>query len=214
MTQSFDEVYEQAGSDLYYRAPSRWLVELSETADFSDRRALDVGCGDGRNSVFLASKRAMVLAVDCSQVAVTKGAKLAFSNDDVLAKRIIWLCADISYLTFPKCAFELIVCSTVLDNLSPSNAKELVARLVQSLSVGGFLFLAAFTTKDPVCPRTPSDLAGSHTLSPHRYFVEPGLVLEWTKDLHLVKHFEGIEEDRTHGALHFHGIERLIALKT
>lgn len=65
-----------AGPELLWTAePNRFLVE--EVADLSPGRALDLGCGEGRNAVWLAECGWRVTAVDFSAVALGKARALA-----------------------------------------------------------------------------------------------------------------------------------------
>jgi 2-polyprenyl-3-methyl-5-hydroxy-6-metoxy-1,4-benzoquinol methylase len=50
--------------------PVRALVELFERPDFRPRRVLELGCGDGVNAVFMASRGCQVTAVDISPTAL------------------------------------------------------------------------------------------------------------------------------------------------
>jgi 2-polyprenyl-3-methyl-5-hydroxy-6-metoxy-1,4-benzoquinol methylase len=50
--------------------PVRALVELFEQREFRPRRVLELGCGDGVNAVFMASRGCEVTAVDISPTAL------------------------------------------------------------------------------------------------------------------------------------------------
>jgi 2-polyprenyl-3-methyl-5-hydroxy-6-metoxy-1,4-benzoquinol methylase len=50
--------------------PVRALVELFDRPGFRPRRVLELGCGDGVNAVFMASRGCQVTAVDISPTAV------------------------------------------------------------------------------------------------------------------------------------------------
>lgn len=51
--------------------PVRALVELFDRADFTPRRVLELGCGDGVNAIFMASRGCDVTAVDISPTALS-----------------------------------------------------------------------------------------------------------------------------------------------
>ena len=68
-TNHWNERY--AGTDrLFTDKPDETLVELA--ADLPPGRALDVGAGEGRNSLWLARKGWSVTAIDVSAVALTR----------------------------------------------------------------------------------------------------------------------------------------------
>ena len=65
-----------AGSELLWTAkPNRFLV--AEAGGLPPGRALDLACGEGRNAVWLAEQGWQVTAVDFSEVALEKAARLA-----------------------------------------------------------------------------------------------------------------------------------------
>ncbi|WP_122281490.1 class I SAM-dependent methyltransferase [Pseudomonas syringae] len=68
----WDREYEQAPTipSSLRAAPAHALVELMKTYEFPAARALDLGCGNGRNSLFLASLGMRVTALDFCPKAV------------------------------------------------------------------------------------------------------------------------------------------------
>ena len=78
-----------ATSELIWTAePNRFLVE--EVADLPPGRALDLGAGEGRNAVWLASRGWQVTAVDFSCVGLDKARRLA----DAAGVDVGLVCAD------------------------------------------------------------------------------------------------------------------------
>lgn len=61
-----------AGSDLVWTAEPNRFVE-AELTHLRPGRALDLGCGEGRNAVWLAEHGWQVTGVDFSPVALEKG---------------------------------------------------------------------------------------------------------------------------------------------
>ncbi len=75
---AWDERY--AASDLVWsREPNRFVA--AELADLPPGTAVDLGAGEGRNAIWLASRGWSATAVDFSQVALDKGARLAGEQD-------------------------------------------------------------------------------------------------------------------------------------
>lgn len=74
-----DEFWDQryAGDDLAYGiAPNEFLSSMSEKLPRSGN-ALDIGAGEGRNALLLASRGLSVLAVDQSKIGLQKAQRLA-----------------------------------------------------------------------------------------------------------------------------------------
>ncbi|MBW2282173.1 MAG: class I SAM-dependent methyltransferase, partial [Deltaproteobacteria bacterium] len=61
--------------------PNRFVAEhLGDVEPGTQGRALDLACGEGRNSIWLASQGWRVTAVDFSDVAIERARKLAESQ--------------------------------------------------------------------------------------------------------------------------------------
>ncbi|MFG0918839.1 class I SAM-dependent methyltransferase [Pseudomonas fulva] len=69
----WDREYDQASTipSSLRPAPAHALVELMKGSEFLAERALDLGCGNGRNSLFLANLGMTVTALDFSEKAVS-----------------------------------------------------------------------------------------------------------------------------------------------
>ena len=84
------------------RGPTERVVR--EFGGLAPARALDIGCGEGRNAIWLASKGWQVRAVDFSALAIERGkeraAKLGLSID--------WMVADATTLSLPE-RFDLVM---------------------------------------------------------------------------------------------------------
>ena len=57
--------------------PNRWVVEVLAEVEPAGRRALDLGAGEGRNSIWLAQRGWRVEAVDFSAVGLDRARQLA-----------------------------------------------------------------------------------------------------------------------------------------
>src|SRR4051794_8049802 len=93
-----------SGSELIWTAePNRFLV--AEVAGLPPGRALDLACGEGRNTVWLASQGWNAVGVDFSGVGLDKGRALA-------AKRgvdVEFVRADVTTYAPPPAEFDLVV---------------------------------------------------------------------------------------------------------
>lgn len=80
-------------------------VLVNETADLTPGRALDIGCGEGADAVWLAQRGWYVTAVDVSQIALDRGRELA--KNAAVEDSIDWQWHDLAH-TFPAGAYELV----------------------------------------------------------------------------------------------------------
>jgi len=192
--------------------------ELIEYAELIPRgRALDLGVGDGRNAFFLARMGLEVLGVDISEAAVEKCNKRA-AELGLLVKAVV---ADLRDLEIEAGAYACVVCSYVLPFLKRSEILALVERIKRGLADGGFVFVRAFTTEDPLYQRLRAkglpEVEDGTFYSPkfHTYFsfLRPGELRELFAGLELVSYAEGYSLDMTHDKPHYHGWASLVARK-
>jgi SAM-dependent methyltransferase len=114
-------------------APSRFLV--AEVAGLRPGAALDLGCGAGRNAVWLAEQGWRVTAVDFSDVALGMARALA----DERRVAVEWIEADALGWTPPPRAYDL-VCVLYLQLPAPERRVAL-ARAAEAVRPGGTLLV-------------------------------------------------------------------------
>lgn len=121
--------------------PRRELVELVESGRVTTagpgRRALDLGCGSGSGSVYLASHGFDVVGVDVSAVAIDK-AKAAATAAGVAPRFVV---GDLMEL--PAVAdgpFDLFLDGGTIDDFAPRRRPAVVDR-VESLSRPGSMLI-------------------------------------------------------------------------
>jgi SAM-dependent methyltransferase len=114
-------------------APSRFLV--AEVAGLRPGAALDLGCGAGRNSVWLAEQGWRVTAVDFSEVALRMARALA----DERRAAVEWIEADALDWTPPPRAYDL-VCVLYLQLPEPDR-RAVLARAADAVGPRGTLLV-------------------------------------------------------------------------
>lgn len=109
-------------------------------------RALDLGCGEGGDSVWLAERGWQVTAVDISSTAVGRGRILA-SSRDIPDGRITWLIEDLATWE-PAGAFEL-VSSCFLHSPVELPRATVLRRAATCVVPGGRLLVVAHAEAPP-----------------------------------------------------------------
>lgn len=158
---AWDERY--AASDLVWsREPNQFVA--AELADLAPGTAVDLAAGEGRNAIWLASRGWSATAVDFSQVALDKGARLGEGLD------VTWVCADATAWT-PDEAVDLVVIAYL--QVPAADRRRAVRNAVRMLRPGGTLLLVAHDStnltdgtggpQDPAVLMSADDVVGDLT---------------------------------------------------
>jgi SAM-dependent methyltransferase len=139
----WDERYRSAAR-LWSRDPNRYLV--GEASGLNPGTALDAGCGEGADAIWLASQGWRVTAVDLSHVAVERAAANAVAAGDHIAERIDWQQADLTGWDPGRDRFDLV--SAQYLHLPPGEREPLFQRLAAAVRPGGTLLIAAHHPSD------------------------------------------------------------------
>lgn len=138
----WDERY-RSSSALWTGNPNPHLV--SEAANLVPGTALDVGCGEGADAIWLAAHGWQVTAVDISAVALERGATQAHTLGADVAP-IIWLQADVNeYVPVPQ-SFDFV--SSQFLHLPKNQREVLHRRLAVSVAPGGTLLVVGHHPSD------------------------------------------------------------------
>lgn len=113
------------------KRPSPFLLrEIARIRKFAPgKRALDMACGEGRNSVFLAKNGFEVTALDISEVGLAKAVKRAEKEGVVINFQRV----DLDSYQFTE-SFDLIIIFNFL-------LRDLIPAALQALSPGGLLII-------------------------------------------------------------------------
>jgi SAM-dependent methyltransferase len=129
----YDELYRSAPA-VWSGRPNRQLVV--EASALSPGTALDAGCGEGADALWLAERGWRVTAVDFSAVALDRGAAAARPRG--LDDRIAWVHADLDAWT-PPGRFDLVTAHYLHSH--GSDRPALFDRLAAAVAPGGTLLV-------------------------------------------------------------------------
>jgi len=115
------------------------VVLVLETADLTPGRALDLGCGEGADAIWLARQGWQVTAVDLSSVALARAADHAAGSGEEVAARIDWQQCDLGK-TFPDGTYDL-VSAQFLHSLGDMPREEILRRAAAAVAPGGILLI-------------------------------------------------------------------------
>jgi thioredoxin reductase/SAM-dependent methyltransferase len=126
-----------AGPAVWSGNPNPQLV--TEAARLTPGRALDVGCGEGADAIWLAERGWQVTAVDFSTAALARAAAHATAAGEHVADRIEWTHADIRDHAFTERAYDLV--SSQFMHLPGELRRDLFASLAAAVAPGGALLI-------------------------------------------------------------------------
>lgn len=154
------------------RGPGKLLVELLYC--LPKGRALDIACGEGRNSIFLAKNGYDVDAVDSSGVAIERGITTA-AKDNV---KVNFIQADLEQYQIPAGSYDLIINFNYLQRtLSPA--------IKTGLKRGGVVVFETYTLEQQAIgqPKNPE------------FLLKPNELLKMFEGLHIFFYREGVFEE-------------------
>ena len=114
-------------------------VLLVEAAGLAPGQALDLGCGEGADALWLAGRGWLVTAVDISRVALTRAA--AAGGD----AKVSWTHGDLITAPPPAGAFDLV---SALYFPLPRDAPAALHSLLESVAPGGTLLVVGHDLGD------------------------------------------------------------------
>jgi 2-polyprenyl-3-methyl-5-hydroxy-6-metoxy-1,4-benzoquinol methylase len=210
----FDAVYGSQAS--YYGFDLRKeFTEFFRGKDLLNRTALDLGCGEGRYSLFLAQKGCVTTAVDRSPAGIAKLKKMADINRLPIRAAVF----DIEDFVFQDHQYDIIVAATVLDHLSDDLRHRIISGIQKALKPSGILYANVFTVSDPgfrskITSAALNDQKNvSDTAECMEYYFEKNELKQAFGDLEVLYYYEGTEPDMSHGRPHDHGWACLLARK-
>jgi tellurite methyltransferase len=167
----WDEKWNSAGEPY---AVDRLLTE--NEVFFEGGLALDLACGRGQNTIWLARHGYRVLGVDGSWVALSAARRAAVAQE--VADRSWFVQVDLDAWLRPVCEFDLVCVIRFLD-------RRLFPFLRQGVRVGGVI---AYTTRHSgLCLREPT--------ANRAYLLQPGELAEAFADWRILFHRLGAVDE-------------------
>lgn len=138
---SWDEVFR--GGYFSLEEPQQQLAKIVPVLRQNNvRRICDLGCGPGRNLVFLAGQGFEVYGVDTSVTAL----EMARQKAGRLGLKVNLTKGDMTSLLFPDLFFDAIICVYVIYHGTLDSIKRAISEIGRVLRPGGFV-LVTFQTK-------------------------------------------------------------------
>ncbi len=164
---------------------------------------LDLGCGQGRDSLFMAKKDFRVTAVDKSKEGIRNLKSMAEENN----LDIYTVCQDIKNFRIKEDKYNIINIINSLHFLKKRDALNLIKKVKKGLKKNGYVIISDFTTQDPLFRKEKNKTKG---------FFKPKELLNLFSDFKIFLYKESSVRDAGHPGFeqpHRHRIVELIAQK-
>ena len=150
---------------IYTKVENRFVVELCKDLDGTNKRAIDLAGGEGRNSVWLAKRGWQVENIDFSEVAL--GKYLAFAEEEGVLENCSSNCADALSFTPLVTPVDLAVIAYL--QIPEKDLATAIKRLSVHVVPGGTL-MGVWHSRDNLeggfgGPRDPQVLPNVETIS-------------------------------------------------
>ena len=127
----WDAKYSERDGTMWSGRPNGRLV--AEVADLTPGGALDVGCGEGADAIWLARRGWTVTAIDVSDLAVCRAREAA----GLAGTAVEWVCGDALQTPFTARSFDLV--SMQYPALPKAAGEAAVRTLLDTVRPGGLL---------------------------------------------------------------------------
>jgi len=189
--------------ETYANTPDRfiWGTRASNlaralTARLGERaRVLDLGCGEGRDSVFLAEQGHDVVGLELSLEGLRKAARLAASR----GLRVPWVCAALPDLPV-RGPFDLVYSCGSIHYVARQDRARLFEALRALTRRGGYHAHVVFT--DRRVYREKNEVV---------HYFAPRELREAYRDWTIIRHDEGLIPCNQDDTLHVHSVETIVA---
>ena len=119
------------------------FVEFLKSKEMSDAIVLDSGCGEGRNSIYLAKQGFRVYGLDISAIAIDKAREWA--EKEGLLEKIWFEVGDVSQMEFRNEFFDAAIDINTINFVK--SRRRYVAELSRVLKPKGYLFIETLSEK-------------------------------------------------------------------
>ncbi len=214
----FDEQYSKV--DSYWGDQPNLIIPLLSSHLKPGSRVLVIGCGEGRDALFLARLGFDVLATEISESGLNK-VKSAIKSDGFKLE-LLKLDAHEPHDHLGK--FDAILIMNILQFLHPDKIGDRIGHFQSLVAPAGFMSIQVFTIEDPQYTSqlkqgkvSPGELVVEHPTCGYkiRYF-EKGELSSFFRGWEFIYYHEGLMWDKPHGTqadFHQHGMAQMIVRK-
>ena len=121
--------------------PDKMITEFVKTHSIRD--AVEFGCGEGRNAIFMAKRGIDVVAIDSSGIAINNA-----KNKMEGLENVRFICSNFLTVDFEDRKFDLIIDSGMFHHLAPHRRLQYRELLEKILKENGYFVLLCFSADE------------------------------------------------------------------
>lgn len=195
----YEKCYDQ---EEYYWGlePAPFLDELIEICEKkpAELKVLDIGCGEGKDAVYMAELGCDVTAFDITESGIRKTKLLA----DKKGVKVNAFVADINDFNL-DCKFDIVYSTGTIQYLFEDRIELFFEKIKSMVNVGGYVFFNVFVEKPFL--ELPPDWDKEEKMW------KTGQLFSYLADWELCKIDEITFEDNSAGIKHYHCMDTVIA---
>lgn len=205
----FDEAY-MTRPFLFGKSSTEELIYAIDKFSITGK-ALELGCGDGRDTYHVLKRGMSVTAIDQSQNAINTLSNRTDLSDDERG-RLNAICADVTGIDLGINTFDFVYAITLFDHLDKIQGELLLKKISQHVNEGGYIFIKVHTVEDVGNTHESKEI--SEFASEIKHFYETGELLSGMSLYGQVRYYlETSELDLDHGNPHTHAYASILIRK-
>jgi len=155
--------------------PDRELIELIENKEIKPHLVLDVGCGAGTDSIYLASMGCEVTAIDISQEAI----RIARERAEKSVVKVDFIAANFMEFDFRGKSFDFINDRGCFHHINPWDREKFAIKINDLLKSNGSYFLRCWSDKEEETKQGPYRLSKDEIRSTFSKFFHAGTIKDF-----------------------------------
>lgn len=148
----------------------------------SSGKVLDLGCGQGRHTIFFSQKGFDAYGIDYIERAIVEARQQTKERNLDNANFMVM---NVLNLDFPKNFFDIVLDWSVLDHIRPKEWKRYLNNILDVLKVGGYLILTEFSANDQRIKDKSKNFSEDENHYDH-YFTEEGIEDIFSKNFEVI----------------------------
>lgn len=142
----YNKIYKN-NNNVWGNKPNELLQKIY-TKVSAGSKFLDLGCGQGRDSLFMLKRGFKVAAIDNSQEGIKK-IKKSIKTNNLPLSNIDLSCENIETFNIKRNEYAIINIFNSLHFLAKKDALKLIEKVKKAVKSQGYIIISGFTVNDP-----------------------------------------------------------------